>query len=101
MNTGPGSDASWGAYASTRVVFGVSPNRVFRRDAGKCTRDAAGRVRSPDRPEFTQAKARIGGRLDRRLADEGNLAKAGSTRSTLCTTIVPSKLQPIGRLARP
>ncbi len=61
----------------------------------------AGRVRSPDRPEFTQAKARIGGRIDRRLADEGNLAKAGSTRSTLCTTIVPSKLQPIGRLARP
>ena len=40
VNTGPGSDASWGAYASTRVVFGVSPNRVFRRDAGKCTRDA-------------------------------------------------------------
>jgi hypothetical protein len=40
VNTGPGSDASWGAYASTRVVFGVSPNRVFRWDAGKCTRDA-------------------------------------------------------------
>ncbi len=25
----------WGAYASPRVVFGVSPNRGFRRDAGK------------------------------------------------------------------
>ncbi len=24
----------WGAYAAPRVVFGVSPNRVFRRDAG-------------------------------------------------------------------
>jgi hypothetical protein len=30
---------------SLRVAFGVSPNRVFRRDAGNCTR---GRVRSPD-----------------------------------------------------
>ncbi len=35
----------WGAYVSPRVVFGVPPNRVFRRDAGDRTR---GRVRSPD-----------------------------------------------------
>jgi hypothetical protein len=33
----------WGAYASSRVVFGGSPNKVFRRDAGNCKR---GRVRS-------------------------------------------------------
>jgi uncharacterized membrane protein len=35
----------WGAYASSRVLFGVPPNWVFRRDAGNCTR---GRVRPPD-----------------------------------------------------
>ena len=29
------SKRCWGAYASSRVVFGVSPNIVFRRDAGK------------------------------------------------------------------
>ena len=29
-----------GAYASPRVVVGVSPNGVFRRDAGNCTADA-------------------------------------------------------------
>ena len=34
-----------GSIRVSRVVFGVSPNRVFRRDAGNCTR---GRVRSPD-----------------------------------------------------
>jgi hypothetical protein len=37
-----------GSLRVPRVVFGVSPNRVFRRDAGNCTR---GRVRSPDLPE--------------------------------------------------
>jgi hypothetical protein len=36
----------WGAYASPRVSFGVSPNTVFRQDAGNCAR---GRVRSPKR----------------------------------------------------
>jgi hypothetical protein len=36
-----------GSIRVPRVVFGVSPNRVFRRDAGNCTR---GRVRSPVLP---------------------------------------------------
>jgi hypothetical protein len=69
------AEASWGAYretalarnathcgASPRVVFGVrvsgtlpqrgslcSPNRVFRRDTGNCTREPASRVRSSQR----------------------------------------------------
>ena len=34
---GHGFGGVWGAYASPRVVFGVSPKRVFRRDAGNCT----------------------------------------------------------------
>jgi hypothetical protein len=43
----------WGAYASSRVSFGVSPNRVFRRDAPGSRQRAAGRgrVRSRDLPE--------------------------------------------------
>ncbi len=35
-------------WEHTRLLFGVSPNFVFRRGAGNCTRDAAGRVRSPE-----------------------------------------------------
>jgi Aldo/keto reductase family len=43
-----GAEAS-GEHTRPRVwCSGVSPNRVFRRDAGNCTR---GRVRSPDLPE--------------------------------------------------
>jgi hypothetical protein len=34
------STARLGSIRVSRVMFGVSPNKVFRRDAGKCTRDA-------------------------------------------------------------
>jgi hypothetical protein len=35
-------DRSGGAFASPRVMFGVSLNRVFRRGAGNCTRGLVG-----------------------------------------------------------
>jgi hypothetical protein len=37
----------WGAYASPRVVFGVSPNTVLRRDAANGTRGRAAVSRVP------------------------------------------------------
>ena len=39
LNMSP-AELVWGSYASPRVLFGVSPNRVSRRDAGNCTGDS-------------------------------------------------------------